>query len=210
MKNSLFWPLLVNPFTRIGGWRAFFIGLVIILLTTVVGYLGSTTPIGLLSIRPMDDVSIGTVFMCQLSVLAVLVVVVYITALITTRHVRFQDALGITALAQAPTLLLIAVGPIVKPIADAAVEFVKNGSSDALNQLQHTGSYLFIMVIGLVLAAVLAWYVVVLYNGFKTLTDLKGAKSIIIFIVLIILCDVLSSYLISLLTNGTINRFTLS
>lgn len=210
MKASSFWSLLINPFTRIAGWRAFFIGLIILLATIVVGYWGSTLPVSLLSIRPMHGVELSTVFFCQLSILVTVIVLVYITALIATKHVRFQDVVGIMTLAQAPTLLLIATGPLLMPFTDSVLESIK-GDDTKLNQLQSMGSFLFVTIIGIVLIIILIWYITVLYNGFRTLTDLKGAKAIVAFIlVVVVLGNLLSLPLISLLTNGEVDPFSFS
>ena len=94
-----------------------------------------------------------------------------------------------------------------KGIANAAISFMKDGDPTALNQLQSVGSYVFIICVSIALVAILIWYILILYNGFRTLTDLKAGKGIFIFIIVLILCDVLSSYLVYLLTNGAINRF---
>ena len=211
MKASSFFSLLVNPFTRIGGWKAFFIGLVIFLVTAAVGYLGDAVPVGLFSIRPIADVSISTILICQASTLAVLVLIIYLTAFISTRHVRFQDVLGITTLAQAPLLLVVTIVQLLIPIVNSVIGFTKKGDVEVLNQIQSASTYLFVSIVGLVVVAVLIWYVVVLYNGFKTLTDLKGTKGVIAFIgLVIVLGNILSMLLISLLTCGSVKPFVLS
>lgn len=207
MKSNSFWSLLINPFTRLGGWKAFFIGLAILLITTAVGYFYEVAPIGLLYIGLVEDPQLSTILICQLLVLAVFMAVTYIVALVSTKNVRFQDILGVTTLSQSPILLLVLGTLPIKGIVEAAINFMKDGDSTALNQLQSVGSYVFILCVAIALVAILIWYILILYNGFRTLTDLKGGKSIFIFIVVLILCDVLSSYLICLLTDGTVNRF---
>lgn len=208
-KSSSFWMMLINPFTRIGGWKAFYLGLVVLLLTTVVGYFCRAIPVGLLQVRPMDDISIGTFLICQLSVLLVLILVIYITAIIATKHVRFQDVLGVITLAQAPLLLLLAIAPSMKWLIDSVSDFLKTGDSAFLSHIQSAGTQASMILFATVVVAVLVWYFALLFNGFKTLTDLKRAKCILVFIAVVIISDMLSSLLITLLTKGAISRFIL-
>ena len=200
MKSKEFWSLLINPFNRIGGWKAFLIGFAIILITTAVSYLGGVTPIGLLSVKPMGDIGIFAILTCQLLTLVVFMAVTYITALISTKHVRFQDVLGITTLAQAPVLLLVAIAPLFKDITESVLNAIRNNEPITLDYL-HPSSYVFFFLMAIVAVAIVIWNIAVLYNAFRTLTDLKGTKGAIIFIVIVFLCDLIVTPLTFLLIH---------
>ena len=206
MKASAFWTLTANPFSRIGGWKAFFIGFAVLLVTIGIGYWGGLAPAGLLYIMTIDNLSISTLLICHFSVLLMLFATMYITALISTRRVRFQDALGITVLAQVPVLLLNALTLLMKPTINQLLSTMRNGGFEATTRMQPLGNNLYMVLMSILLMVTLVWYIILLYNGFKTLTDLKGAKSVVLFAILIVLCDILSSVLISFLTNGGVNR----
>jgi len=113
MKNSSFWQLLTNPFTRIAGWKAFLIGIATMLATTVACYFSGACLSGVLHVQLAVNVGIEYILLSQLSVLLVLVVVIYVVAKFATKHVRFQDVLGISTLAQAPILLLVLPMPLI-------------------------------------------------------------------------------------------------
>jgi len=59
------------------------------------------------------------------------------------------------------------------------------------------------------MVAIVIWYICLLYNAFRVLTDLKGGKSVTIFVAVLILSDMLSSVTIYYLSGGAINRLGL-
>lgn len=40
MKKNSNWNLLWNPFTRIAGWQAFWVGIVIVIISTILAHYG--------------------------------------------------------------------------------------------------------------------------------------------------------------------------
>ena len=174
MKNK--WKWIYNPFEFIAGWKAFGIGVVILCITTIIGYFGNFV-FYVLNINTVSDVTLGMAFVVQTLSLIVMVALMYVAALFFAKHVRFQDILGTVTLAKYP-LLIAALLLLVfnKPM----MSFIK---SIDLNKIMNNEfiisdytSFYLVSLFGLIALIVMIWEIALIYNAFRVSTNFKGTK----------------------------------
>ncbi|MGI6573856.1 MAG: hypothetical protein ACOX19_10750 [Fermentimonas sp.] len=184
------WNLLWNPFTRVAGWQAFWVGLVIVVVSALLGGYGNLLFDGVIDAHFTNDVGIAqSLAVTGISLLSV-VVAMYVAALIISKNVRFIDILGTMTLARAPFLLLAILSPFVTyPTVDQLVQ-------NPLTILGYPLLLLFIMIS----LPVIVWVIALMYNGFKVSTGSKGKKMVIAFIVALLAAEVLSKVCIHFLS----------
>jgi len=187
MNNNLKW--VYNPFEKTAGWKAFGIGIVILCVTTIVGYFGNMVFYGIQA-KVVPAVTWSMVFSLQALGLAVFVAVMYVTALFFTKHVRFQDILGTVTLAKYP-LLLMALLSLALGKAVASID---------INQLINMEfSYMDIIslfVFGIFAIFLLIWEITLLYNAFRVSTNLKGIKSVVLFTSILLVSEIITIVLV--------------
>jgi len=188
------WKWVYNPFEKIAGWKAFGIGIAILIIATVIGYFGNTVFYGI-SIKSVPSVTWCKAFSLQALGLAVTVFVIWIIALIFAKHVRFQDILGTVTLAK-------------YPLVPAAILFLMLGKW--LNELNHTlisaknvqeitgffnsltiSDYVLFLVFVIVAILILVWTIALLFNAFRVSTNLKGSKCALLFIAGLLISEII-------------------
>lgn len=198
MKNEKSTSLLLNPFVRIAGWKAFIVGSAIVCVTIIIGYFSNVWYPGVLDIKLATDFSLLQAFIVQIISLFYLSFVMYPASRLFSKKTRFQDLLGTTVLARFPFLLASLLGFIIKP------ESI-NGLVAALKVGEFTfTNYLDIIVASIMMIPIIIWYVILLFNAFKVSSNIKGIKATVIFAVCLILAEIISSIL-----NWTLLKYVL-
>ena len=183
------WKWVYNPFEKVAGWKAFGIGILLLAMTTIVGYWGNMVFYGLQA-KVVPTVTWSMVFSLQGLGLAVLVVVMYLTALVFAKHVRFQDILGTVTLAKYPLFLM----------ALSRLAFGKTVVSDVNQLINSEFSFLLfgpLIVFGLFALLLLIWEIALLYNAFKVSTNLKGVKCGVLFSAILVVSEIIIIVLVS-------------
>ncbi|NDV67283.1 hypothetical protein [Dysgonomonas sp. 25] len=193
MKNKI--KLLYNPFEQVAGWKAFLMGLPIIIGSVLIAYTQDQYFSGVFNIRYIKDLVLGQAFLYQAISLLVLVMIMYGFGLIFSKGIRFQDVLGTVTLARYPYFFAAFTGFFLNT--EATIEITNQVLA---GNYQEVMKPLIIMtVVGGILCVILVWYIALLYNAFRISTGLKGAKCIILFILSLLLTDVISLILKCLL-----------
>jgi hypothetical protein len=202
MKISLF-----NPFKQIAGMKAFAIGLPVILLSSVLGYLSHTHFDGAIDSHMGDYGNIYVYISEGLIDYVSLLITFYIAGIIISGfHFRFIDMMGTVALSRVPLIFV--------PL--AAFAFPQQKISDYLNYvLLHTGDpvslttfdIIAFMISVTVMIIVVVWMVVLLVNAYKICVNKKGVPLVISFILAIIAAEIISKIaIVQLFPNPVINN----
>ncbi len=177
MENK--WKLLYNPFEWIAGWKAFGIGIIIVCATVIIGHFSNTYFIGV-QIKHIPNISLPMAFLLQAIGLCATIIIMYLISLISAKNVRFQDILGTVTLSRYPFLLAAFAGFLVRPqIIDSILE---GTLTDVFSIIQFS-------IAGLIMMLILVWGVALLYNAFKVSTNIKGPKSVFLFILIFVLSE---------------------
>ncbi len=186
MKKRNFWSWLVNPFVRIAGWHAFFIGILFVILCAVVGTYANVAFDGVIDAHITTRFTFHTAFILQFINLLSLVGAMYIAAMIVAKHTRFVDILGTLTLARAPMLFLAIAGLFITPI--SAGEILQNPMAIFAN----TGYLMFMLTS----VAAVVWMMTLFFNAWRVSTETKGTKLIVSFIIGMMAAEVVSKLLI--------------
>jgi len=194
------WRWVYNPFEKIAGWKAFGIGIVILCLATAIGYFGNTVFYGF-SIKAVPSITWSKAFLLQATGLTTTVLVMWITALLFAKHVRFQDILGTVTLAKYPLVLpAIMFLTIGKRLNELGEKLSSTGNQQEtmklFNELTVADYALFIFII-VVSILVLVWSIALLFNAFKVSTNLKGMKCALLFIAIMLISEIVIHIMIS-------------
>lgn len=199
MKISIF-----NPFTHIAGMKAFAIGLPVILLSSVLGYMSHTHFDGVLDAHLSDIGNIYYYLTEGLIDFICLLVIFYIAGIIISGlHFRFIDLMGTIALSRAP-MILIPLAAFIFPqqkIADY-LNYVYLNTGDPVS-LTSTDIIGFIISVFVILFVVI-WMVALLFNAYKICINKKGARLIVSFIIAVIVSEVISKILIAQIIDNPI------
>ncbi len=166
MKSNSFWGLIFNPFTRIAGWQAFVIGIIISGLTGIVGTLSGVVFDGVLDAHTGPDINYLTSFVCLGVDIVSIVLVMWLAALIVSRDFRFIDIFGTMTIACAP-MLPVAFAAFFAPAPPDPAALITDPAS-----FMTPGSIIFMLIaIGCII-----WHIALIYNAMKVSCNIGGAK----------------------------------
>ena len=188
MKNDDF-KLLLNPFYKVAGWKAVFIGLIFVCATTLLGYLSNTTFFGI-EVKYVHSVTIGRAFALHGAGLGVYFVVMYLVSVILARGVRMQDILGTVMLSRYP-LIFAAIPGFFITLPD--IDFM-NPTPAHFSEMLHLLTPTLLGAVFMMIFSI--WSLVVMYNGFKTSTGLKGARCGVGYALTIIIAEIVTLLLV--------------
>ena len=186
---------LKNPFYRVAGYTSLVWGVVGIVVSTAIAFLGDIHFHGLLHYGGAPNGAWWCFVVEHLVVWLVPSVLIYLSALFGSRsHVRPVDVLGTVAFAQLPFVLLslfMALPPMREVATIQSVQAV-----DAL--LTDTPRLLVLVWIGVVSLLLSIWVLYWLFRAISVSCNLKGRNLWIVFIIGVLGGDVLCRYLIGL------------
>lgn len=185
MKSKI--EMLYNPFCKIAGWKAFFMGAIIVSISVIIAYFGNQYYQGAMNVKLVADAHLDYAFLSQIVGLFIMVFLFYLAGIFFSKGVRFQDVLGTTILARYPYIIPAFFGYF--------FDF------DSMNRITTTllsgqtegvlGDLMLLTVIGVIMLVILVLYIALLWNAFRVSTDIRGGKGIAIFIVALLMTDLL-------------------
>ena len=186
---------LKNPFYRVAGYTSLVWGVVGIMVSTVIAFVGGVHFHGLLHYGGAPNGAWWCFVVEHLVVWLVPSVLIYLSALFCSRsHVRPVDVLGTVAFAQLPFVLL-SLFMALPPMSEVAM--IQSAQAvDAL--LTDTPRLLVLVWIGVVSLLLSIWVLYWLFRAISVSCNLKGRNLWIVFIIGVLGGDVLCRYLIGL------------
>jgi len=187
MKSSNYkWGLLWNPFIRVAGWQAFFVGLIVIAVTGFIASYGNLLFDGAIDAHFGEEVPIGKMFLLLTIDLISVVLIMYMTGLFISKNFRFVDVLGTMTLSRAPFLVL----------ALSALFVRQPDLSEIIKNPMIVLSYPSFILFGIISVPVIVWYIALMYNALKISTGVRGTKLTIAFILALLIAEIVSKVLI--------------
>jgi len=185
---------LINPFERIAGWQALFIGVVAMALTAVVGKINNVAFAGPLYVYAGGaTLSFLVAFAIQAVNYIVLFLAMWLAGICFSKtKPRTVDIAGTMALALAPMLLFTILCFL--PITPASPFDVPR-----------------LIVLVIVFVPFLIWIVALMYNAYSVSCNLKGSKAIVSFVGALAVTQIASQLIFifllsSLFTNVPIKK----
>ncbi len=189
---------LTNPFTYIAGSKALLYGLLAIIASSLIGHFSNTHFTGILSIKMCPSLPLSYFMMQGFINWLILSGLLYLAAILLSKSsVRIIDIFGTLALSRAPYVLAALTG-FSKSMQKFGLylvwTYLKQGEPVEITSLEK-GIAIFWLVFNLLMTI---WYVALMFNAYKVSTNLKDAKLILSFIVVLILTIIITNWLTSL------------
>jgi hypothetical protein len=190
---------LINPFHYIAGIKSLIFGLIIIFVTSIVGYLSRTHFPDIISIKTSPDFSVWYFVIQNFSNWFIISTLFYISSIIFSKSsVRLVDIYGTQAFARFPYFIASFMG-----FSGALNTFSKYLLWTLMRQGEpfEISGIQIIAAISLIVFSLLLtiWLVTLMFNAFKISANLKGIKLILIFIIVLIISLLFSGYLTKML-----------
>jgi hypothetical protein len=187
---------LFNPFKFLAGVKALLLGLVIILASGLLGWLGKTHFDGVLDVHIQPQAPLWC-FLAEglINWICMVVPLFFFGLIISNSSFRLIDVLGTQALARGPYLIAALV---MLPDANRRVgEYLTSKFTAAAPTT--TISYVDVPIFAFALIVTIftaIWMVALMYRAYAISCNVKGPKAIITFIVSLIGAEVLSNFVI--------------
>ena len=183
--------LLFNPFIKVAGSRALVYGLIIILLSSLIAYFSHTCFDGIIDVHFSSYRLLSVkIFEGLLNWASLSIVFYFISLLITGSSVRFIDVTGTMALSRFPMLISALIGFVM--MKNKAAEYLSWKLLNIGDEITlHIGDIIVFLISLILVLICIIWTVALMYNAFKVSANAKGQKSIIAFIIGLIISEIL-------------------
>jgi hypothetical protein len=188
---------LFNPFERFRENQLLVFGGLITIVGSLLGYFFMARFDGVLDLHFGSAVTIYNPFIDNCVNIFCLSLFLYLAGLLINKKTRLIDVLVVAIIARIPLyfLTLFNAGGRMSLLGEKIMENVK---TDPFKSISGYDVGL-IAVSGILTILVMIWYIALLFNGFKTAANAKGIKSILLFIICVILSELVSKLIISLI-----------
>lgn len=187
--------IIINPFEKFTEVPLFILGTALTIGGSLLGFLFSSRFDGVLDLHVIPNVTLAQPFIDNAINTVSLFVLLFILGIIINKKTRIIDVFNTVLIARSPFYLLT-MGNISGFMSGLESKINVN------NPLDINFSAMDILVLGvfsMFAIGFLVWFVALLYNGFKTATNVKSTPHKIAFAFTIILAEVLSKALIGFL-----------
>ncbi|HPT20626.1 MAG TPA: hypothetical protein PLR88_01660 [Bacteroidales bacterium] len=184
---------LINPFIYIAGAPSLIAGILIIFLTSVIGYYSNTYFPDVISVKTAPGLKVWYLIILGFSNWLVLSTVLYLAAVIFSKSsVRVVDIFGTQALARFPYLLASFIGfsgSIDRFGKYVLWTYLQKGEPVIIS----VSTMIFAIILIVITIMLTVWLIVLNYNAFKVSANIKGTKSIVLFTTSLIISIVFTS-----------------
>lgn len=190
--------MLFNPFERYAGGTALIAGVGIAMVAALLASLFYTRFDGVLDVHTVfEKVTLTTALIDQAVNAISLFVVLYLLALVSgARGIRAIDVLGTLMLARAP-LVFVPLLNITHTLSRSAEQMMHSMTENPL--VPDLSALLPAIPLIIVMSLLVVWTVALYFNAYKVSTHLKGARLVLSFIAGLLLAEILSKIILSLL-----------
>ena len=197
MNNKDLLRMLINPFERIAGLKALVAGLVIIVITIIIGNNSGVHYDGVLDIHmSLKSIPLIQDFMMQGVSLATLILLIGVAGFIWSKSFRIIDIIGTTFLARFPFLFTSIAGYFFNAPSIGSLSEISDLLSDpnALHDLI-AFSLLSLIIVG----PFVIWYLIVQYRAYKISLGISKKIALPSYIAIIFIAEIISTVLIMLI-----------
>jgi len=191
MKTNLHMnKILLNPFEKFTETQLFVAGLLLTIGGSLLAFVLECRYDGVIAMHVAPNAPVTTAFIDNVINTVSMFITLYLLGIIINKKTRAVDVLNTVLIARSP-IYLTTLGNIdgfftgITPKPDANPFDIHLSPVDIA----------LIFVFSLFAIALLIWFAVLLYNGFKTATNLKSTIHKVFFVIAIILAEALSTLL---------------
>jgi len=192
--------IVFNPFEKHSEITLLIFGLTLTILGSFIGYLMKARFDGIIDMHPVENISLIEPFLDNLLNTLSLFVLFFILGKSINKKTRWVDILSASIIARIPfyILPLFNIGGFLEKITERLLESIdlENLNSPPAISISDMLTMLLFAGIGIVC---LCWFIALFWNGFRVATNTKGTKNIILFVIMLIVAEVISKFLIAIL-----------
>jgi hypothetical protein len=189
--------ILLNPFEKFSEKQLFVFGILFLLIGSFLGYQFNALFDSILHLSFPDNISFINHLLQNIILTLILSLFLYAFGIYFNSKTRYIDILNVSLIARIPFYLTTLAN-----INDAS-STISNKLLESLNDLKSTSistqDYSFLIATSILSLVCIIWLAVLLWNGFKTATNAKTTKQIVLFILVILVANFISSYTYQLL-----------
>lgn len=189
--------LFLNPFVKLSESKQSFFGLSFLIIGSLLGYLFQARFDGVIDLHFVENITFTQPFLDNIINTSTLTLFLFLLGIYVNPKTRFWDILNTSLIARIPFYLMpfFNISNYMMDITDSLLVSIETPN----NQLFETVSPISMIVVfifALLSLLFLVVFGVLLWNGFKVATNAKSTKSIILFIICILLSEITSKFLI--------------
>lgn len=192
--------IVFNPFEKHSEITLLIFGLTLTILGSFIGYLMKARFDGIIDMHLVENISLIEPFLDNLLNTLSLFVLFFILGKSINKKTRWVDILSASIIARIPfyILPLFNIGGFLEKITERLLESIdlENLNSPPAISISDMLTMLLFAGIGIVC---LCWFIALFWNGFRVATNTKGTKNIILFVIMLIIAEVISKFLIAIL-----------
>ncbi len=192
--------IVFNPFEKHSEITLLIFGLTLTILGSFIGYLMKARFDGIIDMHLVENISLIEPFLDNLLNTLSLFVLFFILGKSINKKTRWVDILSASIIARIPfyILPLFKIGGFLEKITERLLESIdlENLNSPPAISISDMLTMLLFAGIGIVC---LCWFIALFWNGFRVATNTKGTKNIILFVIMLIVAEVISKFLIAIL-----------
>lgn len=189
---------ILNPFEKYTENKLLVFGLVCLLIGSYIGFIFNAYFDSILHISFIKNSILISTLIQNITIAILLSTVLFALGKYINPKTRLIDVLNVSLIARIPFYFSSLVN--INDSTYILTEKLINDKFSIENIEFSTSDYLVLLfstILGLLL---IIWFAILLWNGFKTATNAKTSKDIILFIVSLLIANFISSHLIQLLT----------
>lgn len=192
--------IVFNPFEKHSEITLLIFGLTLTILGSFIGYLMKARFDGIIDMHLVENISLIEPFLDNLLNTLSLFVLFFILGKSINKKTRWVDILSASIIARIPfyILPLFNIGGFLEKITERLLESIdlENLNSPPAISISDMLTMLLFAGIGIVC---LCWFIALFWNGFRVATNTKGTKNIILFVIMLIVAEAISKFLIAIL-----------
>jgi hypothetical protein len=187
-----------NPFTRISGYRALFVGLFLILITAIMAHWLNVHFNGNLQVTILPQRWFMFTLLQHLIPWGMYSLVFFILGFGTSKfNISFVNIAGTFALARIPLLIitLAALFPIRERALESIMIKLRESAGESAGHQISPDEIVFLIFYGLLILLMLVWLLALKYNAYRISCNLSGNKLILTFIAGVLISEALTRWL---------------
>ncbi len=186
--------VLFNPFEKYSEKALLIAGVFFTLIGSYIAFLFNIRFDGLIDIHTYKEISFLQVLSDNAVNIFSSALLLFIIAKYINKKTRIVDIIVISLIARIPYYLL-PIFNINNSLGKSGEEILQLTNPEFIGQISFF-SWSITIVFAIFSILFLVWYIALLFNGFKVASNAKGAKHIVLFIIVILLAEILSRFLI--------------
>ena len=185
---------IYNPFEIFSENQLLIFGIFFLVIGSFLGFLFNGRFDGVLDLHFVEFADFYEVLLDNLINTMVLTILLFLLGLFINPKTRIIDLLNTALIARIPFYILpfFNINNYMNRITDAMMDLVASNNLEAIA----VTDTIFMAIFGILALATMVWFAILLWNGFKIATNAKGIKTIVLFIVIVLLAEIASKHLI--------------